>query len=155
MCWTSLWRHNERNGVSNHQPYDCLLNRLFRHRPKKTSKHRVTGLCEGHSPATDEFPSQRASNAENVSIWWRHHESYWMRCIRLLRCHKAKANTHSTHSLVMGTIILIQLSLWNDIFTLKHGVYETQINLPGAVMKIFMLSFMAAWTSCWTKKWVV
>ena len=22
---------------------------------------------------TDGFPSQRASNAENVSIWWRHH----------------------------------------------------------------------------------
>ena len=23
---------------------------------------------------TGEFPAQRASNAENVSIWWRHHE---------------------------------------------------------------------------------
>ena len=23
------WRHNERNGVSNHQPQDCLLFRLF------------------------------------------------------------------------------------------------------------------------------
>ena len=22
-----------------------------------------------------EFPAQRASNAENVSIWWRHHDS--------------------------------------------------------------------------------
>ena len=28
----------------------------------------------GNSPATGEFPSQRASNAENVSIWWRHHD---------------------------------------------------------------------------------
>ena len=25
------------------------------------------------SPVTGEFPAQRASNAENVSIWWRHH----------------------------------------------------------------------------------
>ena len=41
------WRHNERNGVSNHQPHDCLLNRLFRHRAKKTSKLRVTGLYAG------------------------------------------------------------------------------------------------------------
>ena len=41
---------------------------------KKTSKLRVTGLCEENSPLTGEFPSQRASNAENVSIWWRHHE---------------------------------------------------------------------------------
>ena len=38
--------------VSNHQPRDCLLNRLFRRRSKKTSKLRVTGLCEGNSPVT-------------------------------------------------------------------------------------------------------
>ena len=45
---------------------------------KKTSKLRVTGLCEGNSPGTGEFPTQMSSNAENVSIWWRHHEgSIW------------------------------------------------------------------------------
>ena len=71
---TSLrWRQNGRDGVSNHQPQDCLLNRLFRRRSKKTSKLRVTGLCAGNSPGTGEFPAQIASNAENVSIWWRHH----------------------------------------------------------------------------------
>ena len=71
--WCSWqWRHNERNGVSNHQRLDCLLNRLVI-RSKKTSKLRVTGLCEGNPPVTGGFPSQRASNAENVSIWWRHH----------------------------------------------------------------------------------
>ena len=43
-------------------------------RSKKTSKLRVTGLCVGNSPVTGEFPAQRASNAENVSIWLRHHE---------------------------------------------------------------------------------
>ena len=32
-----------------------------------------TGLCEEKSPVTGEFPSPRASKAENVSIWWRHH----------------------------------------------------------------------------------
>ena len=67
------WRYNERDGVSNHQPHDCLLNRFFRRRSKKISKLRVTGLCEGNSPVTGEFPAQRTSNAENVSIWWRHH----------------------------------------------------------------------------------
>ena len=40
---------------------------------RKTSKLRVTGLCAGNSPVTGEFPAQRDSNAENVSIWWRHH----------------------------------------------------------------------------------
>ena len=67
------WRHNECDGVLNHQPHDCLLDRLFMRRSKKTSKLRVTGLCVGNSPVTGEFPAQRASNRENTSIWWRHH----------------------------------------------------------------------------------
>ena len=62
----------ERGGVSNHQPHDSSLNRLSRRRPKKISKLRVTGLCGGNSPVNGEFPAQRASDAENVSIWWRH-----------------------------------------------------------------------------------
>ena len=56
------WRHNERDGDSNHQPHDYLLNRLLRRGSKKTPKSRITGLCAG----TGEFPALRASNAENV-----------------------------------------------------------------------------------------
>ena len=67
---TLKWRHNGRDSVSNHQPYDCLLNGLFRRRSKKTSKLRVTGLCV---PGTGGFPAQMASNSENVSIWWPYH----------------------------------------------------------------------------------
>ena len=67
------WRHNERNGVSNHRRIDCLLNRLFRRRSKETSKLRVTGLCEGNSPVTAEIRAHRSSNAENVSTRWRNH----------------------------------------------------------------------------------
>ena len=56
------WRHNKRNGVSNHQPNDCLLNRLFRRRSKKKIKApRHWPLC---GEFTGEFPAQRASNAE-------------------------------------------------------------------------------------------
>ena len=53
---TLQWWHNERNGVSNRQHHDCLFDRLFRHKSKKTSKLRVTGLCVGNSPVTGEFP---------------------------------------------------------------------------------------------------
>ena len=55
----------------------------FGRRSKKTSKLCFTGVCAGNSPGTGEFPAQMASNAENVSIWWRHHacipsfSSYW------------------------------------------------------------------------------
>ena len=70
---SSQWRHNGRDSVSNHQPHDCLLKRFFRRRSKKTSKLRVSCLCVDNSPVTGEFPAQMASNAVNVSIWWRHH----------------------------------------------------------------------------------
>ena len=67
------WCQYEHDDVSYHRRLLCLLNCRFRHRSKKTSKLRVTGLTAGNSPVTGEFPRQRASNAENVSIWWRHH----------------------------------------------------------------------------------
>ena len=69
----NIYIYDARAGVSNHQPHECLLNRLFRRRSKKTLKLRPTDLCAGNSPVTGEFPAQMASNAENISIWWRHH----------------------------------------------------------------------------------
>ena len=73
------WRHNERDGVSNHRRIDCLLNRSSRCKSKKISKLHVTGLYAGNSPVTDEFLAQRANNAQNVSIWLRHHVSISLR----------------------------------------------------------------------------
>ena len=64
---TLHWSHNGHDNVSNHQPHD-----VFSDAAKKIIKLRVNGLA-GNSPATDEFPAQMASKAENVSIWWRHH----------------------------------------------------------------------------------
>ena len=96
--WNTLqWRRNERDGVSNHQPHDCLLNRLFRRTWKKTSKLRVTGFCEGNSPVTGEFPSQRTSNAENISISWPHRST-----LDLYTDHSKQLNT--TVCLIMGCI---------------------------------------------------
>ena len=54
--YTLHWRHNDHAGVSHHQTHDCLLNRLFRRRSKKTSKLRVTGLCVGNSPGSGKSP---------------------------------------------------------------------------------------------------
>ena len=50
------WRHNERGVVSNQKPHDFLLNCLFKRRSNKTSKLRVTGLCEGNSPGPVNSP---------------------------------------------------------------------------------------------------
>ena len=46
-CDSLQWRHNERDGVSNHQLIDYLLPRLFRRISKRTSKLCVTCLCGG------------------------------------------------------------------------------------------------------------
>ena len=51
----------------------CKENPFIKGRESGQRWLRVTGLCAGNSPETGEFPAQRAGNAENVSIWWRHH----------------------------------------------------------------------------------
>ena len=57
ICLGALWwRHNDHDSVSNHQPHECLLKRLFRRRSKKTSKLRVTGLCVRNSPGPVNSP---------------------------------------------------------------------------------------------------
>ena len=103
-----LWRHNGRDCVSNHQPHDCLLNRLFRRRSKKTPKLRVTGLCAGgggggggDSPVAAEFPAQMTNSAENVSIWWRHHgkHTFCTECLRCLNISSIWATVLSLHNL--------------------------------------------------------
>ena len=108
------WRHNERDGVSNHRHLDCLLNRLFWRRLKKTSKLRVTGLCEGNSPVTGEFPSQRASNAENVSIRWRHHGKQKHHWAELVAGFVPRESTKAVGSdqCMLSIIVLVALQCW-------------------------------------------
>ena len=87
---TLQWRDNKRGGVSNHQRLDYLLSRLLGRRLNThthTPKLRVTGLSEGNSPVTGEFPAQRASNAENVSIWWRWPSCYFLIWIVTMASH--------------------------------------------------------------------
>ena len=72
--WSLRWRHNDQAGVSNHQPHGCLLNRLFRHRSKKTSKLRVTGLCAGNSPGPVNSPhkgpvTRKMFSFDDVIMW--------------------------------------------------------------------------------------
>ena len=74
---TLQWCHNECKGMWNHPRLDCSLNCLSMQAQNKPSKLGVTGLCEGNPLVTSGFPSQRASNAENVSILWCHHDPLW------------------------------------------------------------------------------
>ena len=108
-CLTSLvprardsvrWRHNGRDGVSNHRRYDYSLNRLCRRRLKNTSMLPVTALREGNSPMTGEFPSKRDSNAENASIWWCHR--IWLCYILLGLYHRFIMNSYELFRFICG-----------------------------------------------------
>ena len=121
-CFRNSWqlRHNGRDSVSNHQPHDCLLKGLFRHRSRKTSKLRFTGLCAGTSPVNSEFPAQMASNAENVAIWLRHHvalkvldsEIIWGHGKYICCLKGAVTILFSTIFLVFDHLFLLRITFW-------------------------------------------
>ena len=79
------WRHNERDGISNHQRLDCLLNRLFRHKPKKTSKFHITGLVRGIHRWPVNFPNKGQQRGKcfhlMTSSWSFLHWDNWLRWI--------------------------------------------------------------------------
>ena len=77
-------------------------------------------FCKGNSPVTGEFPTQMARNAENVSIWWRHHVillATW--CITWISC----------ETYVDYFIIFTQGVIWTNLFAIleknegRHDLY--------------------------------
>ena len=110
------WRHNGRDGVSNHEPPDCLLTRLFRHKDKKNIEApRHWPLC-GKFTGIGEFPAQMARNAEKVFIWWRHHVSK-------RRCHRALVSLQCTSVLC--------------IYRLRYGIVTCDIKPIHGIMLMF------------------
>ena len=73
---TLHWRHNDHDGLSNPKPASRLFTQPFIQTQIKenTKAPRHWPLC-GEFTGTGEFPAQMASYAENVSIWWRHHDN--------------------------------------------------------------------------------
>ena len=116
------WRHNGCDGVFNHRFFDCLFNRFFRCRSKRTSQSQlsVTGLWKENSLVTGEFPSQTASNARNVSIWRRHHVwqfgIFWTTHIRIK--HKNIAWNFTWYKIYRKWRTRVQ----EQISVLMHGV---------------------------------
>ena len=60
------WRHNKCDGVSNHRRLDCLLNRLFRRRSKKSSKLLVKPLS--HQGGVLTATARRARKTQNAEV---------------------------------------------------------------------------------------
>ena len=69
---TLQWRHNEPDGILNHRRL-IVYSTVCSGADQRKHQSSASLTFAGNSPVTGEFPAQRASNAENVSIWWRHH----------------------------------------------------------------------------------
>ena len=69
----SQWRHNDGDGVSNHQPHDCLLNRLFKVQIKENIKDPRHWPLWGEFTGDRWIPLTKGQWRGNASIWWRHH----------------------------------------------------------------------------------
>ena len=101
------WRHM--NIMTPKSPATPLfVQHFFMRALKKTSNLRVTWLCEGNPLVTGGFPSQRACNAENISISWRHQVANRVRYSQDALCwyppFQVKLLSHECHenALVMG-----------------------------------------------------
>ena len=73
-----LWGNRGTNMIASKTSQSCLravdrLTAWWRHQMEIFSA--LLAIYAGNSPVTGEFPVQRASNAENISIWWRHHDN--------------------------------------------------------------------------------
>ena len=84
------WRHNDHDGVSNHQPHGCLLNRSFRRRSKKTLKLCVTSLCMGNSPGPVNSPHKgpvtwKILSFDDVIMCKMHNVNTYITFIKILK----------------------------------------------------------------------
>ena len=82
----------------------------------------LTALCAGNTQVTDEFPAKMASNAENVSIWWRHHDC--RKCFHVMtsRYHVMTSQCHAASVSILRKVFFFVLNLGTliGLFRCQH-----------------------------------
>ena len=140
------WRHNDHDGVSNHQPHGCLLNRLFRRRSKKTSKLRVTGLCVGNSPRPVNSPhngpvTRKMFPFDDVIMSKQRTklESWWIPCLQ------------QRHGKIPYIWWRHQMETFSALLALYAGNSSVPANSPhkGQWRGALMFSLICAWSNSW------
>ena len=145
------WRHNGRDSVSNHQPHDCVLNRLFRRRSEKTSKLRVTGHLCGELTSPRWIPRTNGQlrgkcfhlmtscwhRLEIVGkVWWAIYKSLkkWVETIHQGRHHPLRLQSKLTIMKILWTWLIAfheKMTRWGDNITCHNSpVWPVQICDP-------------------------
>ena len=146
MCFNWMkslrWRHNGRYSVSNHQHHDCLLNRLFRRRSKKSSTLRVTGLCVGNSPGPVNSPhkwtvTRKMFPFDDVIMLWECGNTApkaWLP-YSVQQCHQTRL-TYVAHSCIASAIQLspcrASLKILKDYVTSVSSETSEDLKRAGA-----------------------
>ena len=146
---TLRWRHNGRDGVSNHQPHDGLLNPLFIRRSKKISKLCVTGLCVGNSSvnAPQKWPVTRKMFPFHHDIMTDVDRSAtsWFLCCRWVS-HKE----HSIYSVLSDKTQ--QYAMCYLVVTIFHAqpkdAHQAKVSLTLEVIRYDTLAFRTCLNLC-------
>ena len=98
---TWQWRHNGCDGVSNHQPHDCLLNRFIQAQMKENTK------APRHWPLCGEFTSHR---------WIPRTNGKWRGKSFLLMTSSWKAELSREWVAIMhGSVIVLSVTDWSPL----------------------------------------
>ena len=120
-----------------------------RWRSKKTSKLRVPGLCVGNSLVTGDFPAQKASNAKNVYIWWRHH-AQWNYCSLALSHRYAiisDGNSRSKSSMWIW-INVNEVTIYSLILVTNESIIYVLNSFEKTVEYIYIFCHFLALSTC-------
>ena len=159
---TTQWRHSKRGGVSNHRRLDCLLNRLFRRRSKKTSKPSVTDLCEGNSPVIPLTKGQQREKCFHLmTSSWNHikrgngKDRWWASCSVFIKVYlQNRCYLLMKISLQREIFILIVAakSLWNPQHIEAEAICRLHFQIHVLVWKSLyfysIFNFTCSWANC-------
>ena len=147
---TSLqWRHNGLHVVSNYKAHHCLLSRLFGRRSKKTSKLPPSlAFVRGNHRGPVNSPHKWPSNAENVSIWWRHHDEanfglpvlslppYVCVCVHVSVKHelvRTIIRTHQSFNPLRAKLLRENINIYLHFLSFLHTNKTQVVDIPSRV----------------------
>ena len=100
-------------------------------------------LCAGNSPVTGEFPAQRASNTENVSIWWRHHPPLSLllvSCLLRLMLHLFRPINNHPEVPLHNRLYLHKQKLYILVYTDRHFLcLHSEIQCSNPITRVIFL----------------
>ena len=98
-------------------------------------------LC-GEFTGTGEFPAQRASYAENVSIWWRHHVRLNLNSV-LVKHHWSYCRYEQSHPIDSYEYNFLCMSLSQLSYVSKRGLSRSlQFDRNSLKMEMFPFKMM-------------